>query len=398
MVLLAGLIAATTSLPGRVREHGPRRTLSGARITGATGAPAAAPAAPVLTDPPASSGPGAAGPVPSAVGARPRVLPTVAPLAARITPDVFVRAPRPLTDAEVARVTAAVGATTVVVVAVGPVVLGSGSTTALGVDPGTFRAVAPQGTAESTPLWRAVAGGEAAVAHTVARALGVQLGGQTTLHAAAAPSSVLRVGALATTGLPGVGVVVDRSLAASLGLVPASGLVLTVPGKDPVVTAALVQQTLGDGVTATALRVPVSGSGRLTWVPPAVGPLTSGFGVRRDPLTGATTSFHGGIDIGGPLGSPIYAASSGTVVYAGPAAGFGNEVVLQHAGGVQTVYGHMERILVPAGAAVAAGQPIALIGSEGESTGPHLHFEVHVDGSYTDPLPWLVAHGVRVQR
>ena len=92
------------------------------------------------------------------------------------------------------------------------------------------------------------------------------------------------------------------------------------------------------------------------------------------------------------------AASSGSVVYAGPASGFGNEVILEHPGNVETVYGHMERILVTAGSPVTVGQPIALVGSEGESTGPHLHFEVHVNGSLTDPLAWLIAHGVHVQQ
>ncbi|HEY2259391.1 MAG TPA: M23 family metallopeptidase, partial [Solirubrobacteraceae bacterium] len=104
------------------------------------------------------------------------------------------------------------------------------------------------------------------------------------------------------------------------------------------------------------------------------------------------------IDIGAPLGAPIYAASSGSVLYAGPAEGFGNEVILSHAGGVQTVYGHMERILVTAGQAVTAGQPIALVGAEGDATGPHLHFEIWPDGWHAsetsqpiDPLPQLQA-------
>ena len=144
--------------------------------------------------------------------------------------------------------------------------------------------------------------------------------------------------------------------------------------------------------------MPVSGAGQLTWVAPANGPITAGFGYRQSPLIPGTREFHAGIDIGAPLGAPIYAASSGSVVYAGPASGFGNEVILQHAGNVETVYGHMERILVTAGSPVTVGQPIALVGSEGESTGPHLHFEVHVNGNLTDPLAWLVAHGVRVEQ
>lgn len=325
-------------------------------------------------------------------------LPSVAPLSVRVVPDVFVQAPRPLTEAEVSKVRTTVGATSTELVAVGPVALGHGTTTALGVDPSSFRTVAPKGTAESTQLWQSVLAGDVAVAHTVARALAVPLGGQTSLSPTGAQPASFRVGAFATTGLPGVGVVVDQRFDDQLGLMPHAGLVVAAPGKDPVVTAALVHQALGDGVTATPLRVPVGQDGRLSWVPPAVGPVTSGFGPRVSPGGGAA-AFHGGIDIGAGFGAPIYAASAGTVVYAGAAAGFGSEVVLQHAGNVQTVYGHMERILVTAGTAVRAGQPIALVGSAGESTGPHLHFEVHVsDGSYVDPLPWLVAHGVRVDR
>ena len=105
--------------------------------------------------------------------------------------------------------------------------------------------------------------------------------------------------------------------------------------------------------------------------------------------------FHDGIDVGAPLGSPVYAMADGFVLYAGPARGFGQEVVLSHAGGVTTVYGHVSRILVASGP-VSVGQPIALVGNEGESTGPHLHAEVRVNDTPVDPLAWLRAHGVRI--
>lgn len=351
----------------------------------------------------------APGPVPVASAPAPR--PAVAALKARLDPDVFVQVRAPLSPADVTRLLGTVGGTAATTVATGGVHLGAGTTMAIGVDPSSYRSYAPKGTAESTPLWQAVAGGDAAVAHTVAQALAVPLGGQESIQQTVSTSTAtpsppappsapvpFRVGAFATTGLPGVGVVVDRRFDAALGLVPDTGLILVAPGKDPVVTAALVAQTLGATATATPLRVPVSGDGHLTWVPPAVGPITSPFGDRPDPRGPGQREFHAGIDIGAPFSAPIYAASAGTVVYSGPAAGFGNEVVLQHTGDVQTVYGHMERILVPAGATVRAGQPIALVGSQGESTGPHLHFEVHVGNLYTDPLAWLVAHGVKVDR
>jgi murein DD-endopeptidase MepM/ murein hydrolase activator NlpD len=195
-------------------------------------------------------------------------------------------------------------------------------------------------------------------------------------------------------GVPGVGAVVDEAYDGSLGLVPDNALLLSTPKTDPVLAAAEIQEELGNGVAAVSLTIPVSDTGRLTWVAPCYGPITQGFGPDLSPITGKP-QFHPGIDIGAPLGSPIYAASSGYVLYAGPASGFGQEIILQHPGNVETVYGHMERILVTSGP-VTVGQPIALVGDEGESTGPHLHFEVHVNGQLVNPLTWLEDHGVSI--
>ena len=120
--------------------------------------------------------------------------------------------------------------------------------------------------------------------------------------------------------------------------------------------------------------------------------LTSGFGYRWGTL-------HAGIDLAAPLGTPEYAVMDGVVLKAGPASGFGQAVYIQHANGDVTVYGHMEKILVATGQVVRAGQEIALLGAEGEATGPHLHFEVHVggiEGPKIDPIPWLAARGVHV--
>ncbi|HVU72579.1 MAG TPA: M23 family metallopeptidase [Mycobacteriales bacterium] len=321
--------------------------------------------------------------------------PHVSPLIHRINPDVFIQSSKPLTQQQIATIVKATGAKHSTLVATGHVMLGGGSTTAIGVNPSTFRSYAPKGTAESTPLWQSLARGDVAVAHTVARALAVPLGGETSMGIDKTKAWDFRVGAYATVGLPGVGVVVNQTYVPLLGLAPDSGLLITAPGEDPAVTAARAEEALGTDardITATALRVAVGSDGRLTWVPPAIGPITQGFGVHngRDPHG------HPGIDIGAPFGAPIYAASAGTVIYAGPAEGFGNEVILLHAGGVQTVYGHMEKIIVAPGQAVRAGQPIALVGSEGESTGPHLHFEVHVNDQLVDPLVWLEQHGVKV--
>jgi biotin carboxyl carrier protein len=120
--------------------------------------------------------------------------------------------------------------------------------------------------------------------------------------------------------------------------------------------------------------------------------LSSGFGYRWGTL-------HAGVDFAAPLGTPEYAAMDGVVVRAGAASGFGLAVYIQHANGDVTVYGHMQEILVQEGQAVKAGDTIALLGNRGQSTGPHLHFEVHVggmDGERIDPLPWLRERGVQV--
>ena len=110
-------------------------------------------------------------------------------------------------------------------------------------------------------------------------------------------------------------------------------------------------------------------------------------------------AMHWGIDLAAPLGTPEYAAVDGVVLKSGPASGFGQAIYIQGTDGDVTVYGHMEKLLVQAGQVVKAGDPIALMGSEGGSTGSHLHFEVHrgsIEGPRADPVPWLAARGVQV--
>jgi murein DD-endopeptidase MepM/ murein hydrolase activator NlpD len=128
------------------------------------------------------------------------------------------------------------------------------------------------------------------------------------------------------------------------------------------------------------------------WVRPGTGYLSSCYCARWG-------TFHYGIDLAAPFGSPIYAAGDGVVIEAGPASGFGQWVVIQHANGDLSVYGHMSKFLVHKGERVQAGQLIALVGSEGESTGNHLHFEVRVgglNGDRVDPVAWLAARGVKI--
>lgn len=116
--------------------------------------------------------------------------------------------------------------------------------------------------------------------------------------------------------------------------------------------------------------------------------LSSRFGVRSDPLRRAA-AVHYGIDIPGPLGTLIRAAAPGLVRFAGAAGSYGGMVEIAHGGALETRYAHLSRILVRPGTRVEQGQPVALMGSTGRSTGSHLHFEVRVGGSAVDPLPWL---------
>jgi murein DD-endopeptidase MepM/ murein hydrolase activator NlpD len=120
--------------------------------------------------------------------------------------------------------------------------------------------------------------------------------------------------------------------------------------------------------------------------------LTSGFGSRW----GRT---HAGIDLAAPMRTPEKAAMDGVVLEAGPASGYGTVVYIQHANGDVTVYGHMDEILVSPGQVVRAGDTIALLGNRGQSTGPHLHFEVHlggINGQKVDPVPYLRERGVQI--
>jgi murein DD-endopeptidase MepM/ murein hydrolase activator NlpD len=124
-----------------------------------------------------------------------------------------------------------------------------------------------------------------------------------------------------------------------------------------------------------------------SWVQPIQGArITSGFGARWGRL-------HAGTDFGAPIGTPVYAASDGTVLAAGAVSGYGQWVKLAHPGGTSTVYGHISAPTVTVGQAVRSGQLIAYSGNEGRSTGPHLHFEVRPGDSPVDPVAFYAAHG-----
>jgi murein DD-endopeptidase MepM/ murein hydrolase activator NlpD len=158
----------------------------------------------------------------------------------------------------------------------------------------------------------------------------------------------------------------------------------------PVANAAVHAEELAKGVAYAAERAQREALlQRPLFVMPTRAMFTSGFGYRWGAL-------HGGIDLAGPIGTPIYAVSDGVVADAGPTnSGYGAWVKIRHSDGTVTLYGHINSWDVQIGQRVFAGDQIAGIGNRGYSTGPHLHFEVLLGGtSQTDPVPWLAARGV----
>ncbi len=126
--------------------------------------------------------------------------------------------------------------------------------------------------------------------------------------------------------------------------------------------------------------------GALNW--PVTGTITSPFGYRPNPFGGGM-EFHQGLDIAAPTGTTVTAAAGGTIISAGWYGGYGNYILIDHGGGMATGYGHLSQIFVSAGQQVQKGQAIGAVGSTGMSTGPHLHFEVRINGKPTDPAAYL---------
>jgi murein DD-endopeptidase MepM/ murein hydrolase activator NlpD len=148
--------------------------------------------------------------------------------------------------------------------------------------------------------------------------------------------------------------------------------------------AALIQTRLTD--QARRSGVAIQSTGLMGY--PCNGPITSPFGERVHPILGYVR-FHAGLDFGDDYGSPIFAAQSGTVILAGWYGGYGQAVVIDHGGGITTLYGHSSDLYVSEGQTVQRGQTIASIGTSGLSTGPHLHFEVRVHGEPTNPINYF---------
>jgi murein DD-endopeptidase MepM/ murein hydrolase activator NlpD len=128
------------------------------------------------------------------------------------------------------------------------------------------------------------------------------------------------------------------------------------------------------------VRMPLSGDPELT----------SPFGYRADPFLGRLM-LHPGVDLAEPYGTEIHAAAAGRVAHAGPAGGYGIMVEIDHGNGLSTLYGHMSEALVEEGEEVGKGAVIGRLGSTGRSTGPHLHYEVRIDGEPVDPERFLRA-------
>ena len=128
-------------------------------------------------------------------------------------------------------------------------------------------------------------------------------------------------------------------------------------------------------------------------ITPAAGVWTSGFGIRRDPFTGKF-KFHEGLDIAGPVGTPIFAPADGIVSFVGWKHGYGLVLKINHGNGIETVFAHLHRTLVNVGQKVHRGQKIALMGNTGRSTGPHLHYEVRVHGRPQNPEKFIIPDAV----
>ncbi len=152
--------------------------------------------------------------------------------------------------------------------------------------------------------------------------------------------------------------------------------------------AAEAAQNSSSGSGGGSVTVPVSGT--FTWPLPGYGSgsITSPYGYRIHPISG-TKKFHSGIDLGAPSGTPIVAAKSGTVVRSYMSSSYGNYTVIDHGGGVMTAYAHQSKRLVSVGDTVSAGETIGLVGSTGNSTGNHLHFEIYVNGSTVNPMKYF---------
>ena len=158
---------------------------------------------------------------------------------------------------------------------------------------------------------------------------------------------------------------------------------------------AMLQQRAAERAAAAAAASQGGGGGGATWVQgsgqlaaPVVAPITSDFGWRIHPIYG-TRRLHAGTDFGVDEGTPVHAADCGVVVEAGWVSGYGYTVIIDHGNGMSTLYAHNSEVAVSPGQTVSKGQVVSYSGNTGGSTGPHLHFEVRINGEPTDPMGYL---------
>lgn len=274
--------------------------------------------------------------------------------------------------------------------------------------PGRTAAGSPSGPAAEQPsileLAIAAYGGQAGAVSHRARARARSIRTRVALAAVAAGAAVTAgqtlgadIGASAATH--------DVALAAGTGAPPAlssaaaqaipaavvpEALPAAVPNVLPIAKAADVtaaEQLAKSGQMTAERATRAAEARRPLYVMPAAGQFTSGYGERWGAM-------HAGVDIANAIGTPIGSVSDGVVIEAGPASGFGLWVRVQNNDGTISVYGHVNEIIAKVGQKVRAGEEIATIGNRGESTGPHLHLEVWLNGNKIDPQPWLASHGI----
>ncbi len=142
-------------------------------------------------------------------------------------------------------------------------------------------------------------------------------------------------------------------------------------------------------VTSAAGAAPAPARQQTFFITPTWGSLSSPLGWRHDPFGATLWDYHWGIDIAAPMGTPVVASATGLVRYAASYGGYGGTIVLEHAGGWATVYGHLGLMAVKLGQQVPQAAVIGTIGNNGHSTGPHLHFEIRYRGIPVNPLQYL---------
>jgi murein DD-endopeptidase MepM/ murein hydrolase activator NlpD len=239
-------------------------------------------------------------------------------------------------------------------------------------------AAAPPRTPGPTGIRR----GRLAAAAVAAGALATAGHSLANLEAADAPTTELASLSLTSGSTPARTAPTDGVDPATSGVLPTA-----TPAARPAASAADHARSLAKAsqraAKSRAAAVPAA-----EFIKPAQGRFTSGFGSRWG-------TSHLGVDIANSIGTPIVSVADGVVTAAGPASGFGQWVKVRLADGTETIYGHVNRFFVKTGERVKAGDRIAEIGNKGQSTGPHLHFEVHTPGGKKiNPLPWLAERGI----